>query len=81
MPCLPTALLAGALDHLLRFTLNGCDQSARHAAYLLDRLSNQDDMGDELRDLCQRMSESLEEIPASNSLSTHKIASQTALTA
>ena len=59
MPYLPATLLAGALDHLLRYTLTGCDQSGHHAAYLLDHLSNQAGMGDELRGLCSRMSETL----------------------
>lgn len=57
MPFLPAAMLAGALDHLLRYSLTGCGQSGRHAAYLLDRLANQDGMGDELQAL--RMSETL----------------------
>ena len=63
MPYLPATLLAGALDHLLRYTLTGCGQSGRHAAYLLERLSNQDGMGDELRSLCARMSEALADGP------------------
>ncbi len=63
MPFLPAAMLAGALDHLLRYSLTGCGQSGRHAAYLLDRLANQDGMGDELRALCSRMSETLADGP------------------
>lgn len=58
------ALLAAALDHLLRYSLTGCAQSARHAAYLLDRLSNQD--GTELGALCSRMSETLSDASASH---------------
>jgi len=59
MPYLPATLLAGALDHLLRYTLTGCGQSSHHAAYLLEHLANEEGMGDELRGLCSRMSEAL----------------------
>lgn len=59
----PTDLLAGALDHLLRYSLTGCGQSARHAAYLLDRLAIQDGMSTELGTLCSRMSETLNDAP------------------
>ena len=59
MPCPPATLLTGALDHLSRYTLTGCGQSARHAAYLLERLSNQDGVSDALRALCSRMRQAL----------------------
>ena len=59
MPYLPATLLAGALDHPLRYTLTGCGQSGYHAAYLLEHLANDDGMGEELRGLCSRMSEAL----------------------
>jgi hypothetical protein len=59
----PIALLAGALNHLLQYSLNGCTQSARHAAYLLERLSVQDNVDTELRTLCMHMSELIEDNP------------------
>lgn len=57
----PIALLASSLNHLLHYTLNGCNQSARHAAFLLNRLSNQDNVDEELRMLCLQMSDQLED--------------------
>jgi len=55
-----TALLAGALDHLLIFLLRGCELSARRAGLLLDRLADDPAADGELRLACQRMSETLE---------------------
>ncbi len=57
----PTAsLYAGALDHLIRHSLTGCGQAARHAAQLLEQLSEQPDVDGETRGLCERMSDALE---------------------
>ena len=53
------ALVAGALDHLMRYALTGCDRSARHAAYLLERLAEQPGVCDDMRGTCGRMSEAL----------------------
>jgi len=53
------ALMAGALDHLMRYALTGCKQSARHAAYLLDRLSEQPGVCADMRGTCERMSGAL----------------------
>lgn len=55
----PDALLAGALDHLLRYALTGCNHSARHAAYLLDHLAEHPDVCGDLRANCERMSGAL----------------------
>lgn len=55
-----TALIAGALDHLMRHSLTGCAQAAHHAAQLLDVLSERADLDREMRSLCDRMSERLE---------------------
>jgi hypothetical protein len=55
-----TALIAGALDHLMRHTLTGCEHAAHHAAQLLDVLSERADLDREMRSLCGRMSECLE---------------------
>lgn len=60
MTYLPPALLTGALDHLLRYLLTGCGQSAGHAALLLDRLATQEDMSEELSALCLRMCDTLD---------------------
>ncbi|WP_162085097.1 hypothetical protein [Sulfuriferula nivalis] len=57
----PIALLVSSLNHLLNYTLSGCQLSARHAAFLLDRLSNQDDVDEGLRLLCLQMSDRLED--------------------
>lgn len=53
-------LLAGALDHLMRFQLTGCGHSAHVAAHLLDQLADQPDVDGDTRCLCGRMSEALE---------------------
>lgn len=53
------ALLAGALDHLLRYALTGCNLSAHHAGYLLDRLAEHPDVSGDLRANCERMSSAL----------------------
>jgi len=55
-----TTLLAGALDHLIRHTLTGCEHAAHHAAQLLDVLSDRPDVDSETRALCGRMCELLE---------------------
>lgn len=56
----PTAsLFAGALDHLMHHNLTGCGQAARHAAQLLEQLSEQPDVDSRTRGLCERMSDAL----------------------
>jgi hypothetical protein len=55
-----TVLIAGALDHLMRHTLTGCEKAAHHAAQLLDLLSERQDMDSETRGLCDRMCDYLE---------------------
>lgn len=55
-----TALITGALDHLMRHTLTGCAHAAHHAAQLLDTLSERADLDSETRCLCGRMCELLE---------------------
>ena len=55
-----TVLIAGALDHLMRHTLTGCQLAAHHAAQLLDVLSERADLDSETRCLCDRMCEYLE---------------------
>lgn len=55
-----TALFAGALDHLMRHALTGCEQAAHHAAQLLDVLSERPDVDSETRCLCGRMCRLLE---------------------
>lgn len=55
-----TALITGALGHLMRHTLTGCGQAAHQAAQLLDVLSERSDLDSDTRSLCGRMSEHLE---------------------
>jgi hypothetical protein len=55
-----TALFAGALDHLMRHALTGCEHAAHHAVQLLDCLSDRPDVDSETRSLCGRMCELLE---------------------
>lgn len=54
------ALLAGALDHLMRYQLTGCTHSAHVAAHLLDQIANQPDVDGNTRSLFGLMSEALE---------------------
>lgn len=58
------ALLADALDHLMRYRLTGCPHSGPHAAHLLDQLTGQPDLDNDTRCLCGRMSEALEAVRA-----------------
>ncbi len=55
-----TALFAGALDHLMRHTLTGCEHAAHHAAQLLSVLAEHADVDSETRCLCDRMCDFLE---------------------
>lgn len=55
-----TALITGALDHLMRHTLTGCQQAAHHAAQLLGVLSERPGLDSDTRGLCDRMCEYLE---------------------
>lgn len=53
-------LLAGALDHPMRFQLTGCEKAGRQAARLLDCLSERADVDIDTRGLCDRMRDKLE---------------------
>ncbi len=53
-------LLAGTLDNLLHYLLDGCDHSAHRAVMLLDRLTLDPGADEELRAICRRMSDRLE---------------------
>lgn len=55
-----TALIAGALGHLMRHTLTGCSHASHLAAQLLDALSERSDVDSETRFLCGKMCELLE---------------------
>lgn len=55
-----TALLTGALDHLMRHSLTGCEHAAHQATRLLEVLSERSDVDNETRRLCGRMCEKLE---------------------
>lgn len=55
-----TALFAGALDHLMRHALTGCEQAAHQASRLLDVLSERSDVDSDTRKLCGRMCDKLE---------------------
>lgn len=54
-----TALLAGALDQLMRHALTGCEHAAHQACRLLEVLSERSDVDSDTRRLCGRMSEKL----------------------
>lgn len=56
----PTALLAGALDQLMRHNLSGCEHAAHQAARLLDALAERPDVDGETRYLCDKMRDRLE---------------------
>lgn len=55
-----TALITGALDHLMHHALTGCGHAAYQAAQLLEVLSERSDLDSDTRSLCGRMSEHLE---------------------
>lgn len=55
------SLLAGTLEHLMRYQLTGCSHSAHVAAQLLEQLAGQPDVDRDTRHLCDRMSEALED--------------------
>lgn len=65
------ALLADALDHLMRYRLTGCPPSGRHAAHLRDQLPGQPDLDDDTRCLCGRMGEALEAVRAPRGEANH----------
>lgn len=54
------ALLAGALDQLMRHQLSGCEHAAHQAARLLDALAERPEVDRETRYLCGKMCERLE---------------------
>ncbi len=56
-------LWAGALSLLLIHGESGCPHSALNAARLLERLSNAPDLDDETRELCERASYRLGQLP------------------
>lgn len=49
------AMLAGTLDQLMRYLLTGFSHSARRAAYLLDTLSANTELGEEMQYLCNHV--------------------------
>jgi len=55
-----TALLTGALDHLMRHQLTGCTQAAHQAARLLDALAESADVDVITRGLCGQMCDRLQ---------------------
>lgn len=58
---IPASLWAGALSQILSYGETGCRHSARRAADLLARLADKPELDRELRDLCERASERLEQ--------------------
>lgn len=54
-------MIAAALDHLMHYMLTGCGHSARHAAYLLDKLSADTGIDEETRSMCCHACRHLEE--------------------
>jgi hypothetical protein len=54
-------LFAGALSQLLRHDLSGCPRATRQAADLLDRLARLPGLDAETRELCDRMSQRLDD--------------------
>ncbi|MBI5330778.1 MAG: hypothetical protein HZB71_09210 [Betaproteobacteria bacterium] len=54
-------LIAGSLEHLMRYQLTGCSHSAHIAAHLLDELAERPDVNGDTRALCGCMSEALGE--------------------
>ena len=55
-----TALIAAALDHLMRHALTGCAHDGHQASRLLDVLSERPEVDSDTRKLCGRMCEKLE---------------------
>lgn len=53
-------LWAGVLSQLLMLDETGCPHSARHAIRLLDQLCEFKDLDEEVRGLCERASQRLE---------------------
>jgi hypothetical protein len=58
---LTTNLWAGALSQLLILDETGCTHSARHAIRLLDQLCESNDLDNDVRALCERASQRLED--------------------
>lgn len=58
---LDQAVLAGALNQLMRYTVTGCSRSAMCAAYLLERLATNRGTSAEMRAMCCRVCAVLEE--------------------
>ncbi len=60
-PHTDASLWAGALSQVLSYGETGCPHSAQRAADLLARLADKPELDRELRDLCERASERLEQ--------------------
>lgn len=60
-PRTDASLWAGALSQVLSYGETGCPHSARRAADLLARLADKPDLDRELRELCDRASQCLEQ--------------------
>lgn len=56
---IPASLWAGALSQVLSFGETGCPHSARRAADLLGRLADSPQLDGEVRDLCERAAQRL----------------------
>ena len=52
-------LLAGALSLLLQHHLTGCHHAGHHAAGLLERLADRQELDRDTRRLCEQMSQRL----------------------
>ncbi len=57
---LDQAVLTGALNQLMRYTLTGCSRSAMCAAYLLERLAANSGTNEEMRSMCCQVCSVLE---------------------
>lgn len=55
----PTAVLAAALDNLVRYSVTGCGQAARRAADHLERLSETRSVDEDMRRMYSQLSERL----------------------
>ena len=66
-----TPTMIQALDPLMRYHLTGCRHSARHAAYLFDRLIKQLDLDRDTPCLHGRMSVVLEAVRAPRGETDH----------
>lgn len=58
---LDQAVLAGALNQLMRYTLTGCGRSAMCAAFLIERIAASRGTSEEMRAMCCKVCEMLEQ--------------------